>query len=91
MALNRYNPHRSLFGFADDLVPLFDDPFKDFMMPVIPNFPRTDDMTLLRSSPGYEINEHDGKYMISVDVPGVKASDMNVDLENDGKVVHISG
>lgn len=91
MALNRYNPHRSLFGFADDLVPLFDDPFKDFMMPVIPNFPRTDDMTLLRSSPGYEINEHEGKYMISVDVPGVKASDMNVDLENDGKVVHISG
>ena len=45
-------------------------------MPVIPNIPRSDDMSLLRSSPGYEINEHDGKYLISVDVPGCKRTDM---------------
>ena len=29
--------------------------------------------------------------MISLDLPGVKRSDMNVDLENDGKIVHIHG
>jgi len=89
MALNRYNNDR-LFGFGDHLVPFFEDPFKD-LMPVLSTFPRTDDMTLLKSSPGYEINEADGKYLISVDVPGVKASDMTVDVENDGKVLHISG
>jgi len=92
MALNRYNTDRPLFGFGDHLVPFFDDPFKDLFMPVLPStFDRSDDMTLLRSSPGYEINEVDGKYLISVDVPGVQAKDMNIDLENDGKVVHISG
>lgn len=59
-------------------------------MPVLSR-PRSDDMTLLKSSPGYEINEQDGKFMLSVDVPGIKREDMNVELENDGKVVHISG
>ena len=90
MALSRYN--RSPFGFDDLLVPFFDhDPFQDLLMPVLPNFPRTNEMTLLRSSPGYEINEKEGKCMISLDLPGVKRSDMNVDLENDGKIVHIHG
>lgn len=89
MALNRYT--RSPFGFDDRFFgPSFDDPFKDWMMPVLSR-PRSDDMTLLKSSPGYEINEQDGKFMLSVDVPGIKREDMNVELENDGKVVHISG
>ena len=90
MALSRYN--RSPFGFDDFLVPFFEqDPFKGFQMPVISNFPRSDEMTLLRSSPGYEINEKEGKCMISLDLSGVKRSDMNVDLEGDGKIVHIHG
>lgn len=93
MALNRYN--HPLFGGFDDFFaptpfwgrrdPLFD------IMPVIPNLLREEDMKLLHSSPGYEINESDGKYQIAVDVPGVKATDMTVKLENDGKVLHISG
>ena len=93
MALNRYNP---LFGrgFDDFFAPspfFVRDPVFD-LMPVIPNLIRDDDTsTLLRSSPGYEITEHEGKYQIAVDVPGVKASDMTVKLENDGRVVHISG
>ena len=90
MALSRYN--RSPFGFDDILVPFFEhDPFKGVHMPVLANFPRNDEMTLLRSSPGYEINEKEGKCMISLDLPGVKSSDMNVDLEENGKVVHIHG
>ena len=87
MALNR----RSNLGFGDHRMPFFDDPFKGFLMPVITNVPRSDDMTLLRSSPGYEINEHDGKYLISVDVPGCKRTDMNIDVEEEGKVLHIHG
>jgi HSP20 family protein len=92
MALNRYNP---LFGrgFDDFFAPtpfFVRDPVFD-LMPVLPNLLRDDDATLLRSSPGYEITEHEGKYQIAVDVPGVKASDMTVKLENDGRVVHISG
>lgn len=91
MALSRFN--HPLFGGFDDFfapTPFFREPVFD-IMPVIPNLLRDEDMKLLRSSPGYEINESDGKYQIAVDVPGVKASDMTVKLEEDGKVLHISG
>lgn len=91
-------------GFRDLLWPTFnnryEDPFpQDFMiMPVIPRldrraFPVDKDMILHTSSPGYEIHrdDTDGKYQISVDVPGIQASDLNVQVENDGTVLHISG
>jgi len=94
MALNRYNPRNPFFGGFDELfapAPFMRDPFFDVPMPVIPKLLRDDDATLFRSSPGYEINESGGKYEIAVDVPGVKANDMKVDLEHDGRVLHISG
>ena len=48
--------------------------------------------TLLRSSPGYRIKESKGAYEISVDIPeGLTASDMEIELENDGTVLHVSG
>ena len=37
------------------------------------------------------MEEVDGKYKIQVDVPGMKASDINVELEHEGSVLHISG
>jgi HSP20 family protein len=93
MALNRYN--KPLFAGFDDLFaptpfhhhrdPIFD------LMPIFPDLERPTDSVLLRSSPGYEINETDDKYQIAIDVPGVKAGDMSVQLENDGKVLHVSG
>jgi HSP20 family protein len=91
MALNRYQPKHSFFGFDDFFapVPFLRDPFE--AMPVLRNFENEAGSTLLRASPGFEISELDGNYQISVDVPGVKASDMNVELENDGRVLHISG
>ena len=61
-------------------------------MPVLRGFPRIPGQTLLRSSPGYEINETDGCIKISVDIPdGIKASDMKVEVENDGTLLHLSG
>jgi HSP20 family protein len=56
-----------------------------------PRLGATNDLLRL-SSPGYEIREReDGMYQISVDVPGIKASDMNIELLHDGRVLHISG
>ena len=42
-------------------------------------------------SPGYQIVEDDDKFQVQIDVPGVKAEDLNVDLEDDGKVLTLSG
>lgn len=92
MALSRFNPNR-LFGFEEFFPPspFVRDPFDDWM-PVIQNFDRgIDDMLIRRSSPGYEINESDDKFQIALDVPGIKASDITAQLENDGRVLHVSG
>jgi HSP20 family protein len=40
---------------------------------------------------GFDIREENGKYHISVDVPGVKASDLKVEVEHDSNILHISG
>jgi HSP20 family protein len=66
--------------------------FFDSLMPVLRNLPVNPRATLLRSSPGYEIKESDVTYEIAIDIPdGIKASDMKVELENDGTVLHLSG
>jgi HSP20 family protein len=39
----------------------------------------------------YRIDEDEAKYTLSVELPGVKASDVNVSLEQDGRVLRISG
>ena len=39
----------------------------------------------------YRIDEDDDKYTLSLELPGVKASDVNVSLENDGRVLRING
>lgn len=50
------------------------------------------EMTLLRSSPGFEIREDPGKYEISVSIPkGIDADNLTVQVENDGSVLHLSG
>lgn len=91
MALNPYSPFS---GFNDYFAPtplsLANDPLID-RMPVVPNFLRGNDMQLVHSSPGYEINETDDKYSIIVDVPGVRAQDMAVNLESGGRVLHVVG
>jgi HSP20 family protein len=43
------------------------------------------------SSPRYEITDNEEKFEIAIDVPGVKASDINVSIENDGQILTLSG
>ena len=40
--------------------------------------------------PGYEIHEDDKAYTVSVDVPGIRAEDMKIKVE-DNKMLHLSG
>ena len=61
------------------------------LMPIFPALPRGTASMLRVSSPGFEIHEDDDKYSISIDVPGVRAEDMEIRLENDGRVLHLSG
>jgi HSP20 family protein len=96
MALNRFQHHhdRPIVGFDDFFWPkpmVLEDPLMDLLMPVIPNLDREANSILRVTSPGYEIHEVDGQYQICVDVPGVKAEDMKVNVEHEGKVLHISG
>lgn len=72
-------------GFDDDFFsgsPVFGIP------PTLTNFKNDN---LLHSSPRYEISETADKFRLAVDVPGVKAQGINVELENDGRVLHLSG
>jgi HSP20 family protein len=80
-------------SFDDSLFPreFFDDPFEDFLMPVVPIQNRPHGLSVLRTSPGYEIHEADGNYQIAVDVPGVKKDDITVNVEEDGRVLRVTG
>ena len=95
MTLNPYRRSPFLFGGFDDFfapTPFFArDPVLDAMPVIASNLFRDDDMQLMRSSPGYEVNETKDKYSIAVDVPGVRAQDMDIQVENEGRVLHISG
>lgn len=44
-----------------------------------------------QSSPRYELTNTAEKFEIAIDVPGVKPEDINVSLENDGKILTLSG
>lgn len=88
-----YHPFAPYSGFDEFFAPsrFWNDAFED-LMPVIRNFDHDrDGMTLRQSSPGYEINETAEEYSIAIDVPGVKASDMTVQLEEEGRVLHLFG
>lgn len=67
------------------------DPWSN-IMPILRDFPRRPGLALLRSSPGYEVNEADGSITINVDVPkDLTASEMKVEVELDGTLLHLSG
>mmetsp|Transcript_27474 Transcript_27474/g.40601 ORF Transcript_27474/g.40601 Transcript_27474/m.40601 type:complete len:160 (-) Transcript_27474:232-711(-) len=79
------------YGFSSGFDDFFADPFLTSPMPLLQNFDHTPSMVLKHSSPCYEIHEDEKQFMISVDVPGVKASDMKVQVEHGGKLLRLSG
>ncbi len=56
-----------------------------------PTLSRFKDDIVHHSSPHYEVAETDKQLRIAVDVPGMKPDDVNIELENDGHVLHLSG
>ncbi|KAL3806751.1 hypothetical protein ACHAXA_006777 [Cyclostephanos tholiformis] len=72
----------------------FDSDF--FTMPSrLLDFPPTlthfKDDIMRHSSPRYEITENDEQFRLAVDVPGMKHDNLKIELEDDGRVMHISG
>lgn len=61
------------------------------LMPVFPSIPRNAAAMLRVASPGFEIHEDDSKYSIAINVPEVKGEDMEIKLEQGGRVLHLSG
>jgi len=62
-------------------------------VPMIRNYERqgSSNSILRRSSPCYEVTEDEKQFQLAVDVPGVKAGDLNIQLEQGGRVLHLSG
>jgi HSP20 family protein len=90
MSLSRHvgSTFPSLLGGFDDF---FSTPFTHQpAVPFLTDIQRDPDMVLRRSSPCYEVHENDKQFQLTIDVPGVKMSDMNISLEDD-RVLHISG
>jgi HSP20 family molecular chaperone IbpA len=43
------------------------------------------------NAPNYQIVDNDEIFSVQIDVPGVKAGDLNINLEEDGKMLTLSG
>lgn len=94
MALSRYTTTPFDFGFYDYIGPTTTvvDPDIDLWMPVLGDtIVREPTATIRRSSPAYEINETDNTYQIFIQAPGVKASDIDAQLEDNGRTLHVTG
>jgi len=83
-----YFPSSSFFSGFDDF---FSSPLGGDLVPTLSTHRDNDTSVLRRSSPFYEITEDDKQYQLAVDVPGVKAGDINVELEGGGRILHVSG
>lgn len=79
MSLIFFNPNTIFGGFDDE--DFFND--RTFIPPTttLTNF----------SSPRYDVTENEKQFQLSVDVPGVKPENVKIELEHDGRVLHISG
>ena len=66
------------------------DSFNDLFL-VLQDDKQSEMSKFFQSSPQYEISEDDSKMELMLDVPGVRASDINIRLEREGRVLTISG
>lgn len=84
MSLSLWNNHSPFGGFDDDF-------FSGSPVFGIPTLTAFKNDNLLHSSPHYEVSENSKQFRLAVDVPGVKAEDIKVDLEHHGRVLHMTG
>jgi len=83
------NPYSLFGGFGGIDDDFFTMPFG--LMDIPPSLTRFKDDTMRHSSPRYEVTENNKQFRLAVDVPGVKPDHMKIELENNGRVLHISG
>jgi len=89
MSIGFWNPNRVFGGFDDDF---FTDPIvPSSLMRIPPTLTHFKTDTMRHSSPRYEVTENEKQFRLAVDVPGVKPDNVKVELENDGRVLHMSG
>mmetsp|Transcript_7362 Transcript_7362/g.9637 ORF Transcript_7362/g.9637 Transcript_7362/m.9637 type:complete len:165 (-) Transcript_7362:95-589(-) len=89
MSLTFWNPNSVFVGFDDDF---FNDPLVPSpMFGISPALTRFKTDTMRHSSPRYEVTENKRQFRLAVGVPGVKPDNMKIELENDGRVLHMSG
>lgn len=90
MSLTFWNPNSVFGGFDDDF--FTSDPLvPSKLLGIPPTLTHFKADTMRHSSPRYEVTENDKQFRLAVDVPGVKPDQMKIELENDGRVLHISG
>ena len=87
MSLSFWNPHSVFSGFDDE----FFDPVSSTLFGISPTLTPFKTETMRHSSPRYEVTENEKQFRLSVDVPGVKPEDMKIELEHDGRVLHMLG
>ncbi|KAL3789112.1 hypothetical protein ACHAW5_004167 [Stephanodiscus triporus] len=61
------------------------------LMNLSPALTHFKDDVMRHSSPRYEVTENDKQFRLAVDVPGMKSDNLRVELEDGGRVMHISG
>lgn len=88
--------HHQMFSELDDYSyrpRLFENlADRQFLERFRPRFVGSDTPSGLRlASPWYEITEGESEFKLAVDVPGVKAADMKIKLEQDGRVLRLTG
>lgn len=84
MSLSFWNPRSVFAGFDDDF-------FTDPIVLGVPSLTANNNDLLHHSSPRYEVTENDKQFRLAVDVPGVKPENMKIELENEGRVLHMTG
>jgi HSP20 family protein len=88
-SLSLWNPRSAFAGFDDDF---FADNFfhQPFGVPSTSALARSS-RNLHSPSRGFEVTESDKQVQLAIDVPGVKHDNLMIELENDGRVLHLSG
>ncbi|KAL7469451.1 hypothetical protein ACHAXS_009696 [Conticribra weissflogii] len=84
MSLSFWNPRSVFAGFDDDF-------FNTPTLLGVPSLAARADDQLRHSSPRYEVTENEKQFRLAVDVPGIKPDNMKIELENEGRVLHMTG